>query len=190
MAEEHRELDAYLDAVLIGGREPANVTVLDHDPGWAPRFRAERARIRRVLGAGAKRIEHVGSTAVPGLAAKPIIDIVVAVNDVDEEAAYVPALESAAYVLRVREDGHRMFRTRARDVHVHVYRDGDGEITNLLLLREWLRDNPDDRQLYERTKRELASRPWPDTNHYAAAKTDVINTIMQRARASEQRPPR
>lgn len=173
-------LDDYLDRVLIGGRETREISIVDYDPAWPVRFAQERLRIA-LLGGAAKRIEHIGSTAVPGLAAKPIIDILVTVDDVEDEARYVPALEAAGYVLRVREPEHRMFRTPARDVHVHIWRSGDDEERRHLVFRDRLRTNAIDRDRYERTKRELAQRSWTDMNYYAEAKSAVIAAILERA---------
>lgn len=95
-------------------------------------------------------VEHVGSTSVPGLAAKPIVDILLVVEDSGEEVSYLPALEEAGYVLRVREpdfDEHRMFRTPQKDVHVHIFSTGSKEIRRLLLLRDHLREDQEDREL-------------------------------------------
>lgn len=116
--------------------------------------------MRRALGVSALRIEHIGSTAVPGLAAKPIVDLLVAVADPDDESVTVTALEAAGYELRVRELGHRMFRTPGRDVHVHVWGHSDPEMTRHLMFRDRLRRSPADRDAYERLKRELAAREW------------------------------
>src|SRR5919204_1918826 len=151
------ELNAYLDRVLIGGRERRKVVIADPDPGWTERFKRERARIREALGDVARRIEHIGSTAVPGLAAKPIVDVLVTLEDVEDEPAFVPQLERAGYVLRVREPGHRMFRTPERDVHVHLWPWGE-EVERYLRFRDRLRASAEDRAAYERLKRELAER--------------------------------
>jgi hypothetical protein len=113
---------------------------------------------------------HFGSTAVPGLAAKPVIDILVTVEDPDDETATVPALTAVGYQLRVREPGHRMFRTSQRNVHVHVWGDADTEVKRHLRFRDRLRHSPDDRRAYEQVKRELAQRDWPDMNCYPDAK--------------------
>ena len=113
--------------VIIGEIEPQTIVVADHDPAWQERFRREEARIRAALGESALSVEHIGSTSVPGLAAKPIVDVLVVVEDSGDEASYVPALEDAGYVLRVREPDfheHRMFRTPEKDVHVHVFSPG------------------------------------------------------------------
>jgi GrpB-like predicted nucleotidyltransferase (UPF0157 family) len=180
-------IEERLQEVLIGEIEPQNIIVSDYDPAWPERFRREDARIRAALGKAALSVEHIGSTSVPGLAAKPIVDILLVVEDSGDETSYLPALEAAGYVLRVREpdlDEHRMFRTPAKDVHVHVFSPGSQEIERYLLLRERLRRNDEDRQLYARTKRDLASRDWPSMQHYAEAKTEVIEGIIVRAAAA------
>jgi GrpB-like predicted nucleotidyltransferase (UPF0157 family) len=167
--------------VFIGGAEAAVIILAEYDPGWRRRFEGERSRIDKALGGTAKTIDHIGSTSVPGLAAKPIIDILVAVDDVEHEDAYVPQLESACYVLRIREPGHRMFRAPTKDVHVHFWSER-AEIQRHIAFRDWLRANEEDRRLYEGVKRELAEREWSDTNEYAEAKNDIVAEIMARAR--------
>jgi GrpB-like predicted nucleotidyltransferase (UPF0157 family) len=174
--------DRELDEILIGGREKRRIVIVDYDASWPARFEAERARVQRALGARAIRIEHIGSTAVPGLAAKPIIDLLVTVEDPDDDAELAPALTAAGYELRVREPGHRMFRTPERDVHVHVWSDADAEVIRHLRFRDQLRRSAEDRHAYERLKRELAGREWPDMNHYADAKAPAIEAILGRAK--------
>jgi GrpB-like predicted nucleotidyltransferase (UPF0157 family) len=169
---------------LVGGPEPVRVELHDADPRWPDRYREHRQRILDALGADAVAIEHIGSTSVPGLAAKPIVDIVVAVEDITAEEDSLDPLLAAGYVLRVREPRHRMVRTPERDVHVHLYEQGAPEIDEYLLLRDHLRSDAADRALYERTKRELLSRSWDDMNDYADAKTEVILAIKARARAT------
>ncbi len=179
-------LDEVLDQVLIGGREQRTIVIADYDPEWPRRYQTERGRIRRALGPVALRVEHIGSTSVPGLAAKPIIDILVTVSDPDDEGVLVAALEPAGYELRVRETGHRMFRTPERDVHVHVWRDSDPEVARYLRFRDHLRASPSDRTAYEELKRDLARREWRDMNYYAEAKTEVIQAILRRAEEGER----
>jgi GrpB-like predicted nucleotidyltransferase (UPF0157 family) len=178
---DDRHLDEALDAILVGGREERAVVLADPDPTWPATFRRHRVVIERALGARARRIDHVGSTSVPGLAAKPIVDIQVTVDDPDDEDAFAPALEQAGYELRVREPRHRLFRTRGRDVHVHVWAAGSHDERRHVLFRDWLRADADDRQRYEDTKRALAGRRWRDVNYYAEAKSPVITEIMARA---------
>jgi GrpB-like predicted nucleotidyltransferase (UPF0157 family) len=180
-------IEERLREVIIGEIEPQTIVVADHDPAWQERFRREEARIRAALGEAALSVEHIGSTSVPGLTAKPIVDILVVVEDSGDEASYVPALQDAGYVLRVREPDfheHRMFRTPEKDVHVHVYSSGSPEIDRYLLLRDRLREDEEDRELYARTKCDLASRDWPSIDHYAEAKTEVIEGIIARAAAA------
>ncbi len=175
------DLDAVLDAVLVGGREERAVVVVDPDPTWPATFERHRLVLWRALEGRARRIDHVGSTSVPGLAAKPIVDIQVTVDDPDDEAAFAPDLARAGYELRVREPRHRMFRTPARDVQVHVWAAGSHDERRHVLFRDWLRVDAADRQRYQDTKRALAGRRWRDVNYYAEAKSPVITEIMGRA---------
>jgi len=175
---------------IIGEIEQPTIVIADYDRAWPERFRREEVRIMAALGEAALSVEHIGSTSVPGLAAKPIVDILLVVQDSGEEASYLPALEEAGYVLRVREPDfheHRMFRTPAKDVHVHVFSAGSPEIERYLLLRDRLRQNEGDRELYAQTKRELAMRDWPNIEHYAEAKTEVVEDIISRAAEARSR---
>jgi GrpB-like predicted nucleotidyltransferase (UPF0157 family) len=172
---------------IIGDVESPAIVVADYDPAWTERFHQEAAKIRATLGEAALAIEHIGSTSVPGLSAKPIVDILLVIEDSSNEASYVPALESVGYVMRVRERDfheHRMLRTAAKDVHVHVFSPGSPEIDRYLLLRDHLRRNEEERELYARTKRDLAKWDWPSMQHYAEAKTEVIEDIIARAAAA------
>jgi len=176
-----------LETGLIGGVEKREIKIDDYDPDWPEKFEQHAKRIAVALEGVALRIEHIGSTSVPGLAAKPIIDIIVVVQDSADESTYLPRLEAAGYVLRVREpdwNEHRMLRTPAKDVHVHVYSVRCPEIERCLTFRDRLRRNSDDRSRYERTKRELAAKEWPDMNAYAEAKTEVVESIIAAAQAA------
>lgn len=166
---------------LIGRPEPGEITLSPYDPAWPKTFEEQAKTIAGALGSTALRIEHIGSTAVPGLTAKPIIDILVVVPDSADESMYLPQLEAVGYVLRVREPGwneHRMFRTPARDVHVHIYSSGCSEIERTLKFRDCLRGDATQSNRYARTKRELAARQWPDMDTYASAKSEVIEEIL------------
>ncbi|TFV99854.1 GrpB family protein [Leifsonia flava] len=169
---------------LVGGAEALTVDLNDYDERWPEMYLEHRRRITDALAGSDVAIEHIGSTAVPGLAAKPIIDIVVAVDDITAEEDYLDALLATGYELRVREPRHRLVRTPARDVHVHLYERDDPAIDAYLLLRDHLRADANDRTLYESTKRSLLSKRWDDMNDYADAKTDVILAIKARARAA------
>lgn len=169
---------------LVGGVEPLTLTLHDYDTSWPALYSDHERRIREALSGSDVQVEHIGSTSVPGLAAKPIIDIVVAVPDITVEEDYLDGLLAAGYVLRVREPRHRLVRTPARDVHVHVYERDDPAVHEYLLLRDHLRADDADCELYESTKRSLLSTRWDDMNAYADAKTDVIVAIKARARAA------
>ncbi len=173
---------------LIGGTERRPITIADYDPEWPIKFETHRGIIAGALGDAAQQIEHVGSTSVPGLAAKPIVDILVAVKDSGDESCYLPNLTAAGYFLRIREPDwheHRMFRTLGKDVHIHVYSVGCAEIGRCLGFRDRLRTNVEDRRRYEALKRELAEKDWPDMNAYADAKSEMIEGIVRSARLRE-----
>ncbi len=184
--EDVTALEKRMAEVVIGGAEvlPERIVVQDYDPAWPRRYEREAARIAGALGRRVVRLEHAGSTSVPGLPAKPIIDIVLEVPDSAAEDQYVPDLEGAGYVLRVREPDwleHRMFRTPNRDVHLHVFSAGCPETERMVRFRDHLRTNADDRDRYAQAKRELADRDWKYMQQYADAKSDVVADIMSRA---------
>ena len=178
--------DAELQAVTVGELVPyaKKVVVVEPDPAWPAWYAREEARIRAALGDRVVLVEHCGSTSVPGLPAKPLIDIVLAVPDSADEAAYGPDLEAAGYVLRIREPDwfeHRCYKGPDTDVNLHVFTAGCAEIDRMLAFRDWLRTHPEDLALYAATKRELAKRDWKFVQHYADAKTEVVKAIMARA---------
>ena len=170
-------------AYTVGELKPYSnpVLVVDYDASWPELFAREAERIRAVLGSRALRIEHVGSTSVPGLAAKPTIDLLLVVADSAEEEAYTPALEAAGYVLRIREPDwyqHRMFKGPDTDINLHVFSNGCPEIGRMLTFRDRLSSNSADRDLYARTKLALARKEWKYVQHYADAKTAIIDQIL------------
>lgn len=185
------ELDDYLRQVTIGPLESPAIRVVEYDCDWPRRFAREADAIRAALGSRALLVEHIGSTAVPGLAAKPIVDVLLVVRDAADEPAWLPALEAAGFVLRVREPDfheHRMLRTQAKDVHLHVYSPDSPEIARNLAFRDRLRGDAADRALYADTKRRLAAQSWPTMQHYAEAKTAVIEAVIARATAAPEQP--
>jgi GrpB-like predicted nucleotidyltransferase (UPF0157 family) len=162
------------------------VEVVPYHEGWPARFRAYRARLTAELGAAAVRIDHVGSTAVEGLAAKPIVDIQVSVADVEDEASYLHGVERAAAELRMREPGHRYFRSageRPRDVQVHVCQAGSTWEREHLLFRDYLRAHDEVRNAYATLKRGLAVRYTNDRLAYNDAKTAFILDALEDAEA-------
>jgi len=160
------------------------VEIRDYDPRWPEMYAHEAEQITGALGDRVIRLEHVGSTSVAGLAAKPVIDIVLEVDDSGDEAAYSSDLEAAGYSLLIREPdwhAHRMFKGWDPKVNLHVFSDGCSETARMVRFRDWLRANTADRELYEHCKRELAARDWQHVQQYADAKTDVVGQIMSRA---------
>jgi GrpB-like predicted nucleotidyltransferase (UPF0157 family) len=136
------------------------------------------------LGEAAVRIEHAGATAVPGLLAKPVIDIQVSVCDVEDEASYVPPIEDLGVPLRLREPGHRYFRPagdQPRAVQIHVCGVGGEWERDHLLFRDYLRADPEARDAYARLKRDLADRYRDDRLAYNEAKTGFILDTLSEA---------
>lgn len=187
VAADLSSTEEQLRAIHVGKLTPlvGPIQIVDYDPEWPRLFEREAKRIKAALEEQVLLIEHVGSTSVPGLAAKPRIDILLVVKSSADEPTYVPALEAVGYVLRIREPDwyeHRVFKGPDTDVNLHVFSPGCLEIERMLLFRDWLRSNASDRQLYERTKRELARLDWKYTQNYADAKTTVVEEILVRAR--------
>ncbi|HET7276700.1 MAG TPA: GrpB family protein [Dermatophilaceae bacterium] len=183
MTEEDRGIE------FVRPRSPHNATIhlAEADQAWPQQFAQHAARISAVLGGHAAAVEHVGSTSVQGLAAKPIIDILLLVSDPSDEDAYVPQLEAAGYLLHGREPGwhqHRLLRGTEPPANVHVFAIGSSEVERMLLFRDRLRAHPDERELYERAKRELAARRWGYVQDYADAKSQVVEEIIARARVT------
>jgi GrpB-like predicted nucleotidyltransferase (UPF0157 family) len=167
-------------------RADGPIHLADYDPEWPARYEREAARIRLLLGNRVRLLEHVGSTSIPGIAAKPIIDVDLAVPDSADEGAYVPDLEADGYLLRGREPAwfeHRFLQRPDRSVNLHVFTAGSPEIDRMLAFRDRLRTNDDERRLYEATKRELAARHWIYVQDYADAKGEVVEGIIARALA-------
>lgn len=173
-------------AVTIGAPQRLDGAIELHPPDskWPLIYADEAARVVSVIGVKALLLEHVGSTSVPGLPAKPIIDMLLAVADSSDEAHYVPSMEAAGYVLRIREPDwyqHRLFKGPAANINLHVFSAGCVEIERMLRFRDHLRSNAADRELYARTKRELAARRWNYVQEYADAKNDVVEAIIARS---------
>ena len=173
----------------VGDPHPVSrqITLVDSDPAWPAQFEREAGRIRRALGEAALMVEHIGSTAIPGLIAKPILDILLVVAKSADEASYVPALEEAGYIFHLREPEwheHRLLKGSEVAVNLHVFSQGSPETERVLLFRDWLRQSHADRELYAQTKRHLAAQRWQKTQEYADAKSEVVEAILARARGA------
>lgn len=183
------EREKYLEKVTIGEQKlhNAKITLVDYDPNWPNLYTKEANQIRGILKHKVVLLEHVGSTSVPGLCAKPIIDILLVVENSADESAYVPDLEAEGYILRIREPEwfeHRLFKGPDNDINLHVFSVGASEIKKMLRFRDWLRMNENDRELYAETKRQLGKRVWKHIQDYADAKSDVVQEILHRATES------
>ena len=177
--------DEYLDQITGGNVQllMRPIEIAEYDPEWPRLYTREEERIRRALGERVMRIEHAGSTSVPTLPAKPIVDIVLEVPDSSDEPSYVPDLEAAGYRVVIREPEwyeHRVFKGPDTNVNLHTFTAGCEEVDRMLLFRDHLRASAEDRELYARTKRELAAYPWKYVQQYADAKTAVVQEIMLR----------
>ena len=195
MADDEAQRETELQKHTVGKvtRLTSPIQVVDYDPEWPSMFEREALRIRGALGDRAVRIEHVGSTSVPGLAAKPRIDILLILADTSDESTYVPDLEAVGYVLRIREPEwyeHRMLNGSEIDLNLHVLPAGCDEVERMLAFRDHLRRDEADRELYQRSKRELAQRSWQFMQDYADAKTNIVAEIMSRAQAHDDRSAR
>lgn len=184
----HDVLGAHMPGFeVVGGSDRHQrdaIEVVPYDPNWARRFAVWRDILAAALGETAVRIEHVGSTAVPGLAAKPVIDIQIAVPDVDDEAAFVAQVEATGVAFRSREIGHRYSRPagdRHREVQIHVCQAGSEWERVHLLFRDFLRVDAPTRETYVALKRDLARRYRDDRYAYNEAKTNFILDAMERA---------
>jgi GrpB-like predicted nucleotidyltransferase (UPF0157 family) len=180
--------EAEIQASSVDPVKPLNrpITFVEYDPAWPGLFEREATRIRSILGDRVLRLEHTGSTSVPGLAAKPVIDITMTVADVLDEPAYAADLEAAGYRLVIREHepewyDHRVFNGPDTRVNLHVFSAGCREVDRMVGFRDWLRTHDEDRALYEATKRDLLKRDWKFVQNYADAKGEVVEQIAARA---------
>ena len=185
-ADESATSEEYLAAVTVGTREPLNgaVHLVPYDPIWASKFSLLADRVRDALAERVLLLEHVGSTSVPGLSAKPVVDIVLAVLDSANESSYAPLLAAKGFVLKIREPDwfeHRLFKSRDIDCNLHVFSLGCEEVDRMLMFRDWLRTHEEERRRYEDVKRELAAHHWSHVQNYADAKFQVVREILDRA---------
>ena len=178
--------DEYIQKVILNGNVEHNQTIQlnPYDEKWPALFEREKERILKILKDKALMIEHIGSTSVSGLMAKPIIDILLVVEDAGKEEDYMDDLCRHGYILRVMEpdfENHHMFKGPDTDIHLHVFSKGSKEIEKYLLFRNYLRLHDDARELYENTKKELAKKTWKYVQNYADAKSEVVQKILSDA---------
>ncbi|MDE1480052.1 GrpB family protein [Xenorhabdus bovienii] len=158
------------------------IGVVAYNPEWVATWQQLSESIKKTLGNIVLHIEHVGSTAVPGLAAKPVIDIDLIVLDPIQEQTYVPALEQLGYDLTVREPSfyqHRCLRLAKPRVNLHVFGPDCPEHIRHILFRDWLREHPEDCQRYMAAKIN-AKDNVSQVMHYNQRKEQVVREIYQR----------
>ena len=177
-------------------RPAKSVEVVDPDEGWARAYDAERDALAEALGPAAVAIHHVGSTSVPGLAAKPVVDVLVEASDLPAVDAAASRLEALGYEARGEYGipGRRYFSRPAGSgpaVHVHAFRKGDPHVERHLRFRDYLRAHPVEAARYGALKRELAAAHARDRASYQAGKADFIRRVVEHARAwdAEGRTP-
>jgi len=178
--------DEYIQEHFVDGNHVHNAIIVleEYNDNWPVLFQKEALRIKEILDDKALMIEHIGSTAIYGLCAKPIIDILLVVKDASQEEDYVPALCDHGYILRIKEpefEHHHMFKGPDTNINLHVFSKGSKEIEKYLILRDYLRNHEDARVLYANTKKELAKKKWKYVQNYADAKSDVIQDILKKA---------
>ena len=166
------------------------IELVPPDPTWAARFEAEAARLREALGSAAVRIEHFGSTSIPGIAAKPYIDVQLIVASFEPFEAYASPLRRLGYVFRPDDEPeHRFFKRGVRGVRlvqIHVVEGGSWWGRKDLDFRDAMRADPEAARRYERLKRELAARYPDDVDAYADAKTEFVREALRAAKARVQ----
>jgi GrpB-like predicted nucleotidyltransferase (UPF0157 family) len=186
------ETDEEMAAIRVSGTVTAwnnTIPLYDYDPAWPAQYEREAAKIRSALGEGAVLLEHVGSTSIPGMCAKPVLDILLSVANPADEDAYVPALTAAGFRLHLREPDwyeHRVMKGDAPLVNLHVLPADCPEIARMVGFRDRCRAHPEEFELYRSTKRELAGRVWRHVQHYANAKSEVVEAIIGRALAGAE----
>jgi GrpB-like predicted nucleotidyltransferase (UPF0157 family) len=174
-------------AWVAGARPRTGIEVVEPDPAWPWAFGQLADRIREALGEAALAVEHVGSTAVPGLPAKPIIDIDLTVADSADEATWLPPLEEAGFELRIREPWwheHRALHLDEPPANLHVFGPDSPELVRHRIFRDWLIEHPEDRDRYRDAKVGAAAEANAAGEHvmdYNARKEPVIREIYDRA---------
>ncbi|KAH6692215.1 grpb/dephospho-CoA kinase [Plectosphaerella plurivora] len=170
------------------------LVIQEPDPNWPQDFEHIKSLIEKALGPTALVISHVGSTSIPSLPAKPVIDIDLTVPDILDEQSYAPALEAAGFLFLLREprfDEHRLFALDSPHCNLHLFAKGAAEPARHLLFRDWLLANQGDRELYAQTKREAAKvtvEKGEDVMAYNARKEGVIRQILERMFAAKGIP--
>lgn len=183
------------DVEVVSTRTPRPLELVDSDPSWPEQFGLIADRLRTALGDRALSVEHVGSTSVPGLPAKPVVDVDLVVADSAAEETYADDLTAAGFVFLLREPGwhqHRLFGSEEPYGNVHVFGPDSPELVRHVVFRDWLRRHPEDRERYVAAKRRAVSATAADetvggydpVRAYNARKQTVVRDILDRALAA------
>jgi GrpB-like predicted nucleotidyltransferase (UPF0157 family) len=178
--------------VRVGDHRQPPVVVVPYDEAWPSDFARLSSIVRAALGERVLALQHVGSTSVVGLAAKPVIDADLTVADSGDEAAYVPALEAAGFHLTIREpdwEEHRLLTLESPQTNLHVFSLGAGEPQRHAMFRDWLRSHPDDRAAYATLKAELGGHGFTDSMDYNNHKSELVYDIYEKAFLADPEHP-
>lgn len=162
----------------------SKIKLEEHREEWEEIYKLEGERIKKALGPRDIEIHHVGSTSIKDLMSKDLVDILLLVKDSSREEDYLEALLGLGYSLKIREEDwfqHRMFKYPSPEINLHVFSKGCKEAKRMLIFRDWLRENKEDRKAYENLKKELASKEWDYMQDYADQKTSLVEEILKRA---------
>jgi len=186
----HRPSLEEMDRAAVSGKRQltSEITVVAPDPLWPEQYECLASTIRQVLGRRVMTLEHVGSTSVPDLYAKPVIDVSLTVADPADEPSYIPDLTNEGFNLVIREPDwqeHRCLVRSAPRCNLHVFPPGSVEPKRQRAFRDWLRSHPDDRDAYASLKRELATRGFASVMEYNNAKAGLIYDIYERIFAAD-----
>jgi GrpB-like predicted nucleotidyltransferase (UPF0157 family) len=182
----HDDADPDQDVWVGGPPAVTPIEIVDADPSWPAQYDELARRIRRALGDRMLDLEHIGSTSVPELPAKPIIDIDLTVADSSNESTYVPALERAGFVLTIREPSwhqHRCLVASSPRANLHVWSPDSPEAIRHRMFRDWLRVHPEDRRRYAGAKRSAAAASnatGEAVMAYNLRKQSVVREILDR----------
>ncbi len=173
----------------MSGSSDVPVELVDHDPSWAELFEAEKGRISGIFDGRAVAVEHIGSTSVPDLCAKPIVDVLVGLRDLELSEGEIEAMRALGYQYlgEYGRPGRLFFRKEPRTHHVHVVAHAGEHWERQLMFRDALRTDADERRRYDEFKRRLAAEGHP-RDVYTELKTPFIREIEARARARGVRP--
>lgn len=172
------------DSFFVHGIPPAEtVEVVAYDPSWPQKYEKIERFIKNALGSNLQTIDHIGSTSIPNISAKPVIDIDLSVSDPADENSYLSALEKLGFKLIVREPrfyGHRLLHLAEPRVNLHVFSTDCPETIRHLLFRDWLRKSKEDRQLYANAKLDAVKDSRLDIEKYHENKKHVVHEIYRK----------